>query len=110
MSGWIILTVAITGFIACYRISYRLIDEHEASDSDDATDRFILVTLAFLISLMWPLVLTGWAVWRVATPKTARQRRQEVQELENRRKQLERETADMERQLGIRDHQEATDG
>jgi hypothetical protein len=105
MNGWIILAITLGGYLLCYRVAYQFLDEHEGADSDDAMDRAFPAIMALLIAMVWPLVLAWWVIWRFATPKTARQRRAELRELEQRRDEVQHDIARMERQLGIRKEQ-----
>lgn len=103
MTGWIVLAVVIAGFIGTYRAAYKLLDEHEGSERDDASDRATYAVLALLIACMWPLAFTGWVIWRIATPQTARQKRAELKAMERRRTELQNDIRKAERQLGIKE-------
>lgn len=105
MTGWIVFAAYVVGFIATYRIAFRVIDEHEECDPDEITDRVLFAGTSMAIAMMWPLAAVGFAVWRVATPTTAHEKRREAEALERRRTELAREIEAMERQLNIREDQ-----
>jgi hypothetical protein len=94
---WAVLVI---GFVFTYRQVYLLFAEDELlGDGQDPFERVIPAVLAFLVSLMWPLVLAGWLVWRIAAPKTAAQRREELRALVERKVELEYQTAEAEARL-----------
>jgi hypothetical protein len=58
---------------------------------NDAEVRALDAIMAMLASIMWPVVLVGYMVWRFATPVTPGERKAELDERERRIQELERE-------------------
>jgi lysylphosphatidylglycerol synthetase-like protein (DUF2156 family) len=95
MTGWIVLGVYVGGFLFTYRHAYLTIthsDEQRSSyQTLDSEDRAMNAIMAMMGALMWPLTLAGFALWRFATPRTAGERKAELDERERRVTELERE-------------------
>lgn len=102
--GWIILSIAVVGYLACYRTAYRFFRDDDTLGGDDHVDRVMAVVMAMLTSLFWPLVLFGYGLWLFATPTTAHERRAQIKAMEDRKRQLQDDIARLERETRESDH------
>lgn len=95
MTDWIVVGVLVAGFLFTYRRAYLALmsveENRDWGSGPDREDRAMTAMLAMLLSLMWPLVILGWILWRFVTPVTPGQRKAELDEREARIAQMERE-------------------
>jgi hypothetical protein len=89
MIDMLIILGYVTGFVFTYRAAYVRMDE--AQPAEDKEDRAFNATGAIFLGSMWPVVIVGYAIYRILTPVTPREKAAELEAREKRIDQLERE-------------------
>lgn len=97
--GWLGLVGYLVGAILVYRKTYIIVDNFNRTEFPSlqvgAADRAFGAFVGIAVGSMWPVFLGGWLVYRMLTPTTPGERKDD---LDRREREIER----LERDLGIK--------
>lgn len=90
MTGWLMVAAYGVGFLFTYRKVFLLFMQHEGSVTDPM-DRVTGAFLGFISSLLWPIALTVYLLWRFNSPLSPKERKHQLDEREAHIRRMERD-------------------
>lgn len=113
MLGWLALGIYIVGFYVTFRKVVQLVINDVVTSKPGQFDIFLAVLYGMFVSTFWPVVLTGWLLYRLSFPtglKTANEKLEERErQIEEQRRQIIQMVAEIARLQKLSNSREGTE-